>query len=34
MFFGGSPTHHQELNDCSSSLWYYLRIVVIAVLYS
>ena len=24
--------HHQELNNCSSSLWFYLRIVVIAVL--
>jgi len=30
--FGRSPSHHQELNDCSSSLWFYLRIVVIAVL--
>jgi len=30
--FGPSPAHHQELNDCSSSLWFYLRIVVIAVL--
>jgi hypothetical protein len=29
--FGRSPTHHQELNDCSSSLWFYLHIVVIAV---
>jgi hypothetical protein len=28
--FGRSPAHHQELNDCSSSLWLYLRIVVIA----
>ena len=27
-----APTHHQELNNCSSSLWFYLRIVVIAVL--
>ena len=25
------PAHHQELNDCSGSLWFYLRIVVIAV---
>jgi hypothetical protein len=25
-------THHQELNNCSSNLWFYLRIVVIAVL--
>jgi len=32
--FGRSPAHHQELNDCSSSLWFYLRIVVIAVLCS
>jgi hypothetical protein len=30
--FGRSPAHHQELNDCSSSLWFYLRIVAIAVL--
>jgi hypothetical protein len=30
--FGRFPAHHQELNDCSSSLWFYLRIVVIAVL--
>jgi hypothetical protein len=26
------PLHHQELNDCSGSLWFYLRVVVIAVL--
>ena len=32
--FGHSPVHHQELKDCSSSLWFYLRIVVIAVLCS
>jgi len=32
--FGRSPAHHQELNDCSSILWFYLRIVVIAVLCS
>jgi hypothetical protein len=32
--FGRSPTHHQELSDCSVSLWLYLRIVVIAVLCS
>ena len=31
--FGCSPAHHQEL-DCSSSLLFYLRIVVIAVLCS
>ena len=30
--FGSSPAHHEELNDCSSSLWFYLCIVVIAVL--
>jgi hypothetical protein len=32
--FGRSPAHHQELNGCSSSLSFYLRIVVIAVLCS
>jgi hypothetical protein len=32
--FGRSPVQHQELNDCSSNLWFYLRIVVIAVLCS
>jgi len=32
--FGRSPAHHQKLNDCSSSLWFYNRIVVIAVLCS
>jgi len=32
--FGHSPAHHQELNDCSSSLWFYLHMVVIAVLCS
>jgi hypothetical protein len=26
--------HHQELNHCSGSLWFYLRIVVIVVLCS
>jgi protein-S-isoprenylcysteine O-methyltransferase Ste14 len=30
--FGHFPAHHQELNDCSGSLWFYLRIVVTAVL--
>ena len=30
--FGRFPAHHQELNDCSGSLWFYLRIVVTAVL--
>jgi hypothetical protein len=28
------PAHHQRLNDCSGSLWFYLRIVVIVVLCS
>ena len=32
--FRRSPAYHQELNDCSSSFWFYLRIVVIAVLCS
>jgi hypothetical protein len=32
--FGRSPAHHQELNDCSGSLWFYLRIVVTIVLCS
>jgi len=31
---GVFPAHHQELNDCSGSLWFYLRIVVTAVLCS
>jgi glucan phosphoethanolaminetransferase (alkaline phosphatase superfamily) len=31
-FFGYFPAHHQELNDCSGSLWLYLLIVVIVVL--
>jgi hypothetical protein len=30
--FGRFPAHHQELNDCNGSLWFYLRIVVIVVL--
>jgi hypothetical protein len=30
--FGCFPAHHQELNDCSGSLWFYLRIVVTVVL--
>jgi hypothetical protein len=30
--FGRPHVHHQEVNNCSSSLWFYLRIVVIAVL--
>jgi hypothetical protein len=32
--FGRFPAHHQELNDCSGSLWFYLRIVVTFVLCS
>jgi hypothetical protein len=28
------PTHHQELNDFSGSLWFYLRIMVIVMLCS
>ena len=32
--FGRLPAHHQELNDCSGSLWFYLRIVVTVVLCS
>ena len=28
------PAHRQELNDCSGSLWFYLRIVVTVVLCS
>jgi len=30
--FWASYAHHQELNNCSSSLWFYLWSVVIAVL--
>jgi len=32
--FGRCPAHHKELNDCSSSLWFYLRIMVVVVLFS
>ena len=32
--FWAFSRHHQEHNDCSGSLWFYLRIVVIAVLCS
>jgi hypothetical protein len=32
--FGRFPAHHQELNDCSGSLWFHLRIVVTVVLCS
>jgi hypothetical protein len=30
--FGRPPGNHQALNNCSSSLWSYLRSVVVAVL--
>jgi hypothetical protein len=30
--FGHPHSHHQKLNNCSSSLWFYLRSVVTAVL--
>jgi len=30
--FGRPHSHHQELNNCSSSLCFYLRSVVVAVL--
>ena len=30
--FGRPHAHHQELNNCGSSLWFYLRSVVIAML--
>jgi len=32
MCFGRPHAHHQELNNFSSSLWFYFRSVVIAVL--
>jgi len=32
--FGRFPAHHQELNDCGGSLWFYFRIVVTVVLCS
>ena len=32
--FGRFTAHQQELNDCSSSLWFYLRIVVTVVMCS
>jgi hypothetical protein len=31
--FGRFPAYHQELNDSSGNLWFYLRIVVILVLF-
>jgi hypothetical protein len=30
--FGHPDAHRQEINNCSDSLWFYLRIVVITVL--
>jgi hypothetical protein len=30
--FGRPQAHHQELNNCSNSLWFYLLRVVVAVL--
>ena len=30
--FGGPHAHHQEINNCSSSLWFYRWSVVVAVL--
>jgi len=30
--FGRPHAHHQELNNCSSSLWFYRCSVVVAVL--
>jgi len=30
--FGHPHAHHQELNNCSSSLWFYLRSMVVALL--
>jgi hypothetical protein len=33
-YFGRFHAYHQELNDCSGSLWFYLRIVVTVVLCS
>jgi hypothetical protein len=32
--FGRFSAHYQELNTCSGSLWFYLRIVVTIVLCS
>jgi len=32
--YGHFPAHHRELNDCSGTLWFYLRIMLIAVLCS
>jgi hypothetical protein len=30
-YFGRFSAHPQELNDCSGSFWFYLRIMVIVV---
>jgi hypothetical protein len=32
--FGRFPAHHQELNDCSGSFWFYIRFVVTVMLCS
>jgi hypothetical protein len=32
--FGHFPAHHQELNYCNGSRWFYLRIMVTVVLWS
>ena len=32
--FGRPHAHHQELNNCSSSLWFYLHLMVVAMLFS
>ena len=32
-YFECFPVHHQELDDCSGSLWFYLRIMVTVMLY-
>jgi hypothetical protein len=31
--FGRPHAHHQELNNCSSSLWFYRSSVLVAVLF-
>jgi len=31
--FGRFPAHHQKLNDCSGSPWFYLRIVVSPIMF-
>jgi hypothetical protein len=33
-YFGCFPAHHQEINECSGSRWFYFRIVVRVVLCS